>query len=234
MVPTVKTIRKKNPMTKFKATTRPPQNTLLVPERTTVPQLPNASTGPRMTFRKLENIVHGDIIIDGGSDWAMISAEVTELLNGLDHEDNFVVLRVAKEIAEGIARELAVREGDTVRFIKTLNAALDPMIAWLERHGHNGRSIRQVNPSKTRDQIGRETRRTVPSDYSKAPDGTFTYGEVRSIVREAVTNPSLGRQMALKVLDRQGGGAKNVSSIKPEHLDMVYEAFASLLARERR
>jgi hypothetical protein len=221
-------------MTKFEATTRPPQDTLLVPERITVPQLPNASTGPRMTLRELENIVHGEIIIESGGDLAMISAEVTELLNGLDHEDNFVVLRVAKEIAEGIARELAVRDGDMVRVIRTLDAALDPMIAWLEHHGHNGRSIRQVNPSKIRDQIKRETRRTVPSDNSKAPNGTFIYGDVRNIVLEAATNPNLGHQMALKVLDRQGGGAKNVSSIKPEHLDMVYEAFANLLARERR
>jgi hypothetical protein len=45
--------------------------------------------------------------------------------------------------------------------------------------------------------------------------------------------PSLGQEIVLKVLNRDGGGAKNVSSVKPEHLDRVYEAFERLPDRER-
>jgi hypothetical protein len=75
--------------------------------------------------------------------------------------------------------------------------------------------------------------RHTPPDNEKAPGGKSSYGEVRNIVSEAATNPSLGREIALKVLDREGGGAKNVSSIKPAHLDMVYEAFERLLDAER-
>jgi hypothetical protein len=47
------------------------------------------------------------------------------------------------------------------------------------------------------------------------------------------TSLSLSREIALKVLDRDRDGAKNVSSVKPGHLDRVYEAFERLLDAER-
>ena len=56
---------------------------------------------PRMTFHDLEHSVHEGIIAMT-DDPAEISAEVTALLNGLGREDNFVVRRFAKVIAEAI------------------------------------------------------------------------------------------------------------------------------------
>jgi hypothetical protein len=170
-------------------------------------------------------------------DLGEISAKVTALLNGLHPEDNFVVRRVAKEISEAIATELALKDGDMVAVIRTLSAVLEPMIAWLEHHGHNGRSLRRVTPNETQIQVRRQfrngSRSNAPPDNEKAPGGKFSYGEVRNIVYEAATKSSLGRKMALNILDQEGRGAKSVSSIKPEHFDIVYEAFASLLSRER-
>jgi hypothetical protein len=188
-----------------------------------------------MTFLDLEHGVHEDIIA-ATDDLAVISAQVTALLNGLLPEDNFVVRRLAKEISKAIAIELALKDGDMVTVIRTLSAVLEPMIAWLEHHGHNSRSLRRVTPDETQIQIQRQlrnaSRSNTPPDNEKAPGGKFSYGEVRNIVFKAATNPSLGREIALEVLDRQGGGVKNISSMEPEHLDAVYEAFASLLSGE--
>jgi hypothetical protein len=184
-----------------------------------------------MTFDDLEHCVHENIIAMT-DDRAMISVQVTDLLNALDEEDGFVVRRVAKDIAEAIAIELAVKDGDMVSVIGTLSAALDPMIAWLEHYGHNGRSLRRVTPNETQIHL-RNSLSNTPPDNEKAPGGKFSYGDVRNIVSEAATDPSLGREIALKVLDRDGGGAKNASSVKPEHLDRVYETFERLLNRER-
>jgi hypothetical protein len=241
MVPTVKTIRKKNPMPKFKATKLPPRGVVSLPLRPMAGAGTSRVTSRRvkMTFYDLEHSVHEDIIAVT-DDLGEISAKVTALLNGLHPEDNFVVRRVAKDISEAIANELAVKDGDMVTVIRTLSAVLDPMIAWLEHHGHNGRSLRQVAPNKTQIQIRRQlqiqhqlrnaSRSNAPPDNEKAPGGKFSYGEVRGIVREVITNPSLGKQIAFDILDEQGRGARSVSSMKPENLDTVYEACRNLLA----
>jgi hypothetical protein len=106
----------------------------------------------------------------------VISAEVTALLTGLNHKDNFVIRRVAHDIAKGIAHERAVEDGDMVSVITTLNAALEPMIAWLESNGCNGQSLRRVMPMNNRDQIGHSGHLppaalpNAPSDDSKASD----------------------------------------------------------------
>jgi hypothetical protein len=177
MVPTVKTIRKKNPVTKFKATKLPPRGVVSLSLR----PMAGAGTGRvssrrvKMTFYDLEHSVHEDIIAMT-DDLAEISAKVTALLNGLHPEDNFVVRRLAKEISEAIAVERAVEDGDMVSVITTLNAALEPMIAWLEGNGCNGQSLRRVTPMNNRDQIGHSDDLSpaalpnAPSDDPKAPD----------------------------------------------------------------
>jgi hypothetical protein len=184
-----------------------------------------------MTFDELEHCVHEDIIAEN-CDPAVISAEVTKLLNGLNRENNFVVRRLAKEIARGIAIELALKDGDMVYVVGTLSAVLEPMIAWLESHGVEGRSLRRTMPINICDRVRREPHHDAPSDAAKAPGGKFSYGQVRNIVCKVAMNPRLGGEAALNVLDHEGRGAKKVSSIKPEDLEMVYEACRSLLAGE--
>jgi hypothetical protein len=177
-----------------------------------------------MTFGDLEHCVHENIFAMT-DDRAMISVQVTDLLNALDKEDGFVVRRVARDIAEGIAHERAVEDVD-VSVIATLSAALNPMIAWLEHHGYSGRSLRQVAlaPRLVHPY-------TISRNDEKTPGGKFNYGQVRDIVREVAMNPSLGVETAREILDGEGDGAKKVSSLKPEYLDMVYQACGSLLAR---
>ena len=84
-----------------------------------------------MTFGELERRVYGYIF--DNFDPIVISAEVTTLLNGLSHEDNFVVRRFAKQIAKEIAVERAVQDVDMVNIISTLSAVRQPMIDWLKR-----------------------------------------------------------------------------------------------------
>lgn len=123
-----------------------------------MPQLHDTARDPRTTFDDLEHSVHEDIIAIT-NDPAVISAEVTELLSGLDHEDSFVLHRVAKDLAEAIAHERAVKDGDMVSVVRTLSAALEPMIVWLERHGFNVRSLRHIKPKK----FPRRPGNTLPS-----------------------------------------------------------------------
>jgi len=128
-----------------------------------------------MTFDDLEHCIHEGIIAMT-DDPAVISAEVTALLNGLGREDNFVVRRFAKVIAKAIARERAFSDGDMVSVIRTLTALLEPMIAWLESNGCNGQSLRRVTPMNNRDQIRHSDRLrpaalpNAPGDDSKTPD----------------------------------------------------------------
>jgi hypothetical protein len=178
-----------------------------------------------MTFGDLEHCVHENIIAMT-NDPAVISAQVTDLLNALDKEDGLVVRRVAKDIAEGIAHERAVKDGDMVSVIGTLSAALNPMIAWLEHHDYNGGSLRQVALAPRL-----VCPFTIPRNDEKSPGGKFNRGQVRDIVREVAMNPSLGVETAREILDGERDGAKKVSSLKPEHLDMVYRACRSLLTR---
>jgi hypothetical protein len=58
-----------------------------------------------------------------------ITAEVYKLLIGLKHENIFVVRRLAKDIAKGIAFELAFKDGDMVEVVRELGAILAPMTA---------------------------------------------------------------------------------------------------------
>ena len=82
-------------------------------------------------------------------------------------------------------------------------------------------------------QRGFRARRAAPSDAAKAPAGKYNYGQVRDIVRKVAMNLSLGAESALDVLDQDGGGVTNVSSMLPENLDNVYEACQVLLSGER-
>jgi hypothetical protein len=69
----------------------------------------------------------------------------------------------------------------------------------------------------------------VPKCVVKSPGGKYDLGQVRGMLVGVATNSSLSRQAALRVLDQAGGGVKNVSSLKPENFDKVYEACQSLL-----
>jgi hypothetical protein len=155
-----------------------------------------------MTFGDLEHCVHENIIAMT-NDPAVISAQVTDLLNALDKEDGLVVRRVAKDIAEGIAHERAVKDGDMVSVIGTLSAALNPMIAWLEHHDYNGGSLRQVALAPRL-----VCPFTIPRNDEKSPGGKFNRGQVRDIVREVAMNPSLGVETAREILDGERDGAK--------------------------
>jgi hypothetical protein len=55
-----------------------------------------------MTFGDLEQCVHEDIMMEN-EDPTAIAAEVSKLLNGLSHQDIFVVHRLVKDIASAIA-----------------------------------------------------------------------------------------------------------------------------------
>jgi hypothetical protein len=98
-----------------------------------------------MNFDDLKDCVYEDVV-QQIEDPAEIAAEVSKLLNGLKQEDVFAVRRFAKEIAAAIAFELAFKDGDMVEVVRKLGAVLEPMIAWLKRHGVNGRSLRQAKP----------------------------------------------------------------------------------------
>jgi hypothetical protein len=98
-----------------------------------------------MTFHDLEHWVHEDVMLENEEPSA-IAAEVSILLNGLNHEDIFVVRRFAKDIAATIAWERGFKDGDMVAVVRKLGSVLEPMIAWLERHGVDGRSLRSVKP----------------------------------------------------------------------------------------
>jgi len=57
----------------------------------------------------------------------------------------------------------------------------------------------------------------------KAPGGKHTAEQVREIIKKVATNANLGKQAALNILD-ENAGVQNVSSVKPENFDAVYEA----------
>jgi hypothetical protein len=87
-----------------------------------------------MTFDDLNHCVNEDVIMEY-DDPAVIAAEISMLLNGLNPKDIFVVHRLAKDIAAAIAWELAFKDGDMVDVVRRLGAVLEPMINWLRRHG---------------------------------------------------------------------------------------------------
>jgi hypothetical protein len=95
----------------------------------------------RGIFDYLEHCIHEDILLEI-EDPAAITAEVSKLLIWLNHEDIFVVRRLAKDFAKAIAREHAFKDGDMLEVVRKQSAILEPMIAWLERHGVNCRSLR--------------------------------------------------------------------------------------------
>jgi len=92
-------------------------------------------------FGELEHCIHEDIL-QSIVDPAAITAEVSKLLIGINHENIFVVRRLAKDIAKAIAFEHAFKDSDMLVVITKLDAILEPMIAWLERHDVDCRSLR--------------------------------------------------------------------------------------------
>jgi hypothetical protein len=84
---------------------------------------------------------------------------------------------------------------------------------------------------------GLSARRSIPpalppSTAKVAHVGKYNYGQVRDIIRNVAMNPRLGRQSAYRILQQAGRGALNVSNLKPENLDNVYDACRVLLTRK--
>jgi type II secretory pathway component HofQ len=72
----------------------------------------------------------------------------------------------------------------------------------------------------------------APAQPQKAPGGRYTLDQVRDAVRKIAANKTLGKQSALDILDQDGDGAQNVTLLKPEYYDSVYEACSALLTNE--
>jgi hypothetical protein len=62
----------------------------------------------------------------------------------------------------------------------------------------------------------------------KAQVGKYTEDQVRAKIREVASNEALGKQEALDILD-ENGNVQNVSQLKPENYDKVYEACQAAL-----
>lgn len=70
---------------------------------------------------------------------------------------------------------------------------------------------------------GNKAAGSAPAAGAKAAGGKHTAEEVREIIKKVATNKALGRDAAINILD-ENAGVQNVSSIKPENFDAVYEA----------
>jgi hypothetical protein len=92
-----------------------------------------------MDFEELENRVHDEIIFADD-----IATETSALLNGLTDGDVVLVHRLAKNIDDAIAREIARKEIDMVSVIQTLGAVLEPATNWLQSRGVRPRSLRST------------------------------------------------------------------------------------------
>jgi hypothetical protein len=124
-----------------------------------------------MTFGDLEHCVHENIIAMT-NDPAVISVQVTGLLNELDDEDGFVVRRVAKDIAEAIAIELAGKGSHRVDMGR-LSAALGPMISWLESFGHG------VTPDEAQILLRNSLLNTPPDNERRPAERSITDSPAR-------------------------------------------------------
>jgi hypothetical protein len=81
-----------------------------------------------MTFDDLGHCVLEGVIQEY-DDPTVITAEISMLLNGLNHEDVFVVHRLAKSIASAIACELAFKDGDMVDVVRRRRTGTDDQLA---------------------------------------------------------------------------------------------------------
>jgi hypothetical protein len=101
-----------------------------------------------MNFAEVQERLCHDILAQI-EDPIAIEAEVARLLESLDRESLLAVRRVAKDVAEGIAIELADKDGD-LDVVRSLGAALQPMISWLEGNGIQGGSFWPTVPESSR------------------------------------------------------------------------------------
>ena len=89
--------------------------------------------------RNLDYLILGEIVFYYENP-TVISSKVTKLLNWLRPQDKTVVHSVAKMTAEIIANE------HTPGQVQRLMACLEPMIAWLKRHGCDDPSLFALTP----------------------------------------------------------------------------------------
>jgi hypothetical protein len=97
-----------------------------------------------MKFDDFEHRLGEDVMLL--DDPAQIAAEVSRLLSDLDNHEIFAVLRSAKDYRAAINSELSSNEPDVVGVVRTLSAALNPLIDWIERFGIDCRSLRWARP----------------------------------------------------------------------------------------
>lgn len=71
----------------------------------------------------------------------------------------------------------------------------------------------------------------IPAD-TKAPGGTFTYGDVVGKLREVQHAPGLGKDKAFAILASAGGKVTSVRDLKPANYDAVVAACAAALNPE--
>ncbi len=70
---------------------------------------------------------------------------------------------------------------------------------------------------------------TAAKQPAKAAGGKHTIDEVRTLIRAVSAAEALGKEEAVNILDEDGGGVGNVSNLKAENYDKVYEACVSAL-----
>ena len=104
-----------------------------------------------MNFAEVEHRLCHDIL-EQTEDPMAIEAAVARLLESLDRESLFAVWEVAKNFAE--AKEFADRDGD-LDVVRSLGAALQPMISWLEGNGIERIADRRPLARDIRSLIGR-------------------------------------------------------------------------------
>lgn len=64
----------------------------------------------------------------------------------------------------------------------------------------------------------------TPAKPAAKGKSKYSSEQVRDAVRQVATNPHLGKQAALDILDEDGGGVQNVSQLKEDFYDSIYEA----------
>lgn len=94
-----------------------------------------------MTYHDIEHDLNEEVMAEF-LDPAEITAGTRTILAKVDPRDAFAVHRYAGELADAIAFERVLQDGDMVSVVSRQSAMLEEMISWLARHGTDARSLR--------------------------------------------------------------------------------------------